>query len=624
MNRKILHFSLGPVQSFVAQARRTRDLWAGSFLLSWLAGQAMADVRRQSGDVVFPVVGDTNNPTDPLIAAIEGQPLEHDPHPRIGSLPNRFKATVPEQFDAGKVMETVRKAWITLAEAVWKTFVEPVAGRGKDTRAIWDRQVGGFWEMLWVLGDDPPDGSDAVWLEARKNWRHHWPQPEGGDHCALMGEFQELSRYIRAQDREAQDAFWSALGGRTETLELRDNERLCAIALIKRLFPRLPKDELEKAIGWVPGGERQNIGNWPSTTYMAAIPWLRGFVGDKARIEQLRAYERAVLNAAGSAVRGERSTHIESLQPLGELAWLDGNFFLPTALANAGDTPLAKDESVRAALSGKLQELQRDHPAQPYYALLLLDGDSLGKHLRVGDPSAISKALGDFSGKVAAIVEEHDGVPLYAGGDDALALLPYDRALDCAVALREAYHIAFNDAAFTASAAIVFAHFRLPLREVLAGAHRLLDRVAKDGNGRDSLALSWFKASGKAAEWVTCWRDAQGKAPVQDLQALTTLVRKDCFGIGFFYKLMARYPSLDRITGDAPAPAQAERLLQAEYLKTRERKPTLDEAEKTIRILLAACRRVRRDDQGDFVPSEHLQLEALRLSSLLAGKEARA
>ncbi|MBA5248658.1 MAG: hypothetical protein FE834_03865, partial [Gammaproteobacteria bacterium] len=28
-----LHFSLGPVQGFIGQARRTRDLWAGSFLL---------------------------------------------------------------------------------------------------------------------------------------------------------------------------------------------------------------------------------------------------------------------------------------------------------------------------------------------------------------------------------------------------------------------------------------------------------------------------------------------------------------------------------------------------------------------------------------------------------------
>ena len=42
--KRILHLSIGPVQTFVAQARRTRDFWAGSFLLSWLSGQAMAAV----------------------------------------------------------------------------------------------------------------------------------------------------------------------------------------------------------------------------------------------------------------------------------------------------------------------------------------------------------------------------------------------------------------------------------------------------------------------------------------------------------------------------------------------------------------------------------------------------
>lgn len=627
MTFKVLYFSIGPVQGFVSQARRTRDLWAGSFLLSWLAGQAVAEVRRQGGDIVFPAVGDRNQPTDPLIAAIEGKNYRN---PSIGSLPNRFKAAVPEDFDADKITAAVQRVWGTLAEAVWIAFVDPVAGKGGGTRAIWDRQVEGFWEMLWVLDDDDPaDGSDAAWLEARKNWRAHWPVPEGGDHCALMGDFQELSGFVRTQEKGKQDTFWKALKQNVGNLELRDNERLCAIALVKRLFPRLPKHELERAIGWIPGGKPETIGNWPSTAYMAAIPWLQTFVGDTARIDKLHDYKNDIVDAAGNAVHGERSTHIKSLKPLGDPVWLDGNFFLPTALANADDTPLgdtppAKDESVRATLSGKLKALQEDHPAQPYYAVLMLDGDSLGKHLRTGDPSAISQALGDFSGKVAEIVENHDGVPLYAGGDDVLALLAYGRALDCAVALREAYGKAFNDTAFTASVAVVFPHFHLPLREVLVEAHRLLDEVAKDGNGRDSLALSWFKASGKAAEWVACWQDEQDRKPVQHLRDLTARVQEDDFGTGFFYKLTARYPWIGETTEHSISPEHIQRLLQAEYVKTRERKTSLADAENAVRTLLAASRICRRNNAGGFV-SDHprLQLDALRLARLLAGKEAR-
>ena len=80
--RRVLHFTLGPVQGFVAQARRTRDLWAGSFLLSWLSGIAMKTIvdGNTNNTIIFPK---TDN--DPLFLALQGQ----DHTPRIGSLPKQ-------------------------------------------------------------------------------------------------------------------------------------------------------------------------------------------------------------------------------------------------------------------------------------------------------------------------------------------------------------------------------------------------------------------------------------------------------------------------------------------------------------------------------------------------------
>ena len=86
------HFTLGPVQSFVAQARRTRDYWAGSFLLSWLAGVAMKTVIAQGGRIVFP------QPDAGYLAWLEGQGTGQPP--RQGGIPNRFKAEVGENFQA--------------------------------------------------------------------------------------------------------------------------------------------------------------------------------------------------------------------------------------------------------------------------------------------------------------------------------------------------------------------------------------------------------------------------------------------------------------------------------------------------------------------------------------------
>ncbi len=39
MNQALLKVQIGPVQEFIAQARSTRDLWSGSFLISWMMAQ---------------------------------------------------------------------------------------------------------------------------------------------------------------------------------------------------------------------------------------------------------------------------------------------------------------------------------------------------------------------------------------------------------------------------------------------------------------------------------------------------------------------------------------------------------------------------------------------------------
>ena len=55
MERFLVTLSLGPVQSLIGAARRTRDLWCGSWLLSE-AARAAARVlhQRQPGCLIFP------------------------------------------------------------------------------------------------------------------------------------------------------------------------------------------------------------------------------------------------------------------------------------------------------------------------------------------------------------------------------------------------------------------------------------------------------------------------------------------------------------------------------------------------------------------------------------------
>jgi len=56
MSQFLFLFTIGPVQSYISQARKTQDLYAGSFLLSHLSDAAIDELSRivDSCDIIFP------------------------------------------------------------------------------------------------------------------------------------------------------------------------------------------------------------------------------------------------------------------------------------------------------------------------------------------------------------------------------------------------------------------------------------------------------------------------------------------------------------------------------------------------------------------------------------------
>ena len=616
MTKHILHISIGPVQGFVVQARRTRDLWAGSFLLSWMSGQLMAAVLQKGGEIVFPSVvkenGKEREPTEPMLAAILGEPLSNDSLPIIGSLPNRFKAKVPANFDPESAVDEAKQKWEKLAEMIWKSFVETAVNKNEEinedqksrTRAIWERQIKSFWEIQWVKGVHPANrGEDAKWLDSRKNWRSYWPPEEGGDHCTTMGSWQELSGFVRSRERERQDKFWKALRKNVGRLDLQDDERLCAIALVKRLFPKLENEHLKKTIGW-----SFQTKNWPSTAYMAVAPWLMHIAKNSTYRSKLDKYFEKVQEEVGKQLSNEYSTRLPGLKNLGSVANLDGNLFLETALANPRATLLTNDppktgeddpdKEIREKLLQSLKKLGKEvgGDAKPYYALLLMDGDRLGELLRSLGEEKVSKALDRFVKQVEEIVRCNNGVTIYAGGDDVLAMLPATQAIQCARNLRDAYDRAFQDLTSetsekpTTSCAIVFSHYHNPLRGVMEIAHKELDEVAKEQNGRNSLALAVMQPGGVHNRWVSQF-DAAIAQP-ESLEKLRNKIAedKDLYSTGFFYNLRdlrERYGNWFSECDEKDRYA----ITLAEYYKGNppKDKDERTKAEKAVETFLAAC-----------------------------------
>lgn len=558
MTRRILHFTLGPVQGFIADARRTRDFWAGSFLLSWLSGKAMAALVAEGGKIIFPQVAN-----DELFDAIRGK----GGTPYIGSLPNRFKADVTDISDPAKICEdAICKSWKELAEAVRKQYIDEIAKYGKDTAGIWNRQVDHFWDMNWVVGDDPGDGSDGRWLDERKNWRSQFIADEGGDLCRLMGRYQEISGYHRIGSKKQQQDFWDKLAGKTSSLNLRPDERLCAIALIKRLFPVLK--DIKNIIGWKPGDGDVDIEHWPSTSYIAAVPWLKKCIaiGEDKKSE----YWQLAKDNLEFGFMGETDTTLFGL-PKNGIFKLDGHLLHPDGIRSwsldkfKGGDDNAKTGSRVNLLNGLLAikaDKQVGNYASEFYAVLIMDGDRIGE--KVGKyPGIVKTGLAEFTSSVKNYFKPGkdnnpaNGVLIYAGGDDVLALVPVDHVVKAARDLREKYKTAFERTIkkqtgtkaeakdFTMSAAVVFAQYKIPLRAVLRQAHHYIDDIAKDKNGRDSLAIAVMKPGGIAYSWVSGWESGS----VDPVASLETVVEKSAdknpeYSTSFLYNIRERYTPL--------------------------------------------------------------------------------
>jgi len=633
VSSEYFHFSLAPVQGFIAQARRTRDFWAGSFILSWLSAVAMRAVVAQNGTVIFP------KPDDDFLLWLEAKGKK--PAPEHGSVPNRFKASVKKGFEPQVVVDTVNTAWKALAEKVYEGDLTNI---NAETKLIWDRQVEAYWELNWVISNGTEDSSS---LDERKNWCSYSPPDETGVKCMIMDGWQELSGSPKPNDNQLTE-FWQAVrdnGKHGIKTDLRKSEHLCAIAFIKRRFVRYFEQLDQPMVGWTLTlkGWKVDAGR-PSVAYMAAVHWLedvliqaRSYPYIKQQL--LRFHDEAIKLTEGNY--NEWGNQIKCIKNCGTPdKWkaLDGNVFFESALENIN----IYDNQVQAKLVLKelkilqtlvSQEKPNLHSATPFYAVLMMDGDSLGKQMSdTNKQKAITTGLDCFTTSMPDWVKNHNGFLIYAGGDDVLAILPLEDALSCALAIRERYEAIFSElnksvletskVNTSISAAVVFAHIKMPLTKVLKNAHELLDVVAKEKYGRDSLAVRVWKPGGLSLEWARPWECAIDNKQLV-LERLAKNFADDDNKDGqlsnrFLYKIRERLELLNPPAKPTPTAVevftrnqekQAVELMAAEYFSSGLYDPypgvdKMEHARAVIRPLLQQCRPIYRDEQKPNSPED--------------------
>lgn len=535
----LLAFSLGPVQSFISAARTVRDLWAGSYLLSWLTFQGLRPAVENCGRdaVVFP--------------ALDGNPLWNwysasDRRFQDGllapCLPNHFLLKVPEEEQAralaGKCEQACRAEWQRLSDAVWRHVSSQAHLLSLETRdqELWQQQIESFFEIRTVVLPCSQGNWATHWSQlgqlrdAARSVRHVPPYDlnysatdEVPAKCMLLGTYE----HVGPGNREAAGEFWEKACREWEYrgTRTRNRERLCAISLVKRFaWPVFFVDHEYRC--------DPTMLRFSDTATVAARLWLK---------------------KVGIDCEEERKQHgVWSGQ------WLHWQHQEPDADDGEKSVPPSLWDRIRAK-----RTLPDSGEPPTYYAILMMDGDRMGEKLRqqgaAENHRRISSTLANFALRLAPeIVTSHQGELIYAGGDDVLALLSTPKALACAADLARKFAANWKNAGIkpeeaTVSAGIAVVHFKEDLRFALDMA-RHAEKQAKS-KGRNALALTICRRSGEHTTAVCPW------SCVPELEKLIDLyLSEKPPSDRWAYKLRAELPTLLGLPPEA-ATAELQRLL---------------------------------------------------------------
>ncbi|EKD51376.1 MAG: hypothetical protein ACD_62C00269G0002 [uncultured bacterium] len=494
--------NLSPVQGFIGKARKLRDYWTGSTLLSWLAFEGLRWVMENLGPdhILYP---------SPINQPLVNKYLDEEwkikcldrGHCDVASLPNKiiFLIPLPQANDiAAAITAHIRAAWTKLADNIKNLLVGKLnldQQQKNHVATLFETQNNNFWDIQWVATKLLEKSDESFFKEVLPNCSYdnqinllrvfgniekekkYYSQgqgilystshtllqsalaaskaakkisknPEGGEKCHLCGEYQILHDTPHKEGEPAKpydekaEKFWRNIQNtfNNDRYDLNDVEKLCSVCFIKRFAYRIKEDK-EHFLSKV----FDSPNSFPMTTEIALHDYFE-------------------LN---NVPKEERKNYANEFHDKDEQHKI-----------SAGDS-----------LIRKYKEKPKDHDC--YYAILLMDGDKMGSLINgetlaakwanimhpelarrlnqtTFDPlyqknwnaiftkhnqrlitpaihAAISEALGNFSVySVYNIIKKNHGCLVYAGGDDVCAVLPVSKALKAAKEIKNHYVAHFN------------------------------------------------------------------------------------------------------------------------------------------------------------------------------------
>lgn len=466
-----LKFQLGPVQDFIAAARSIRDLWSGSYLLSWLMAAGLKALSAEVGPdaVIFP--------------NLRGQPL-FDLHWRdelwskvnisdqksvwesLGwkndalltpNLPNVFLAVVSADraADLGrKVGEAIQAEWKRIADAVWNECesVGLTDDEGGITAAVrklrFDSQIARFLSVSWQVTPWPENLEAALNLadsfERPENAENEMPIQKARKHVQAVVDMAEKhmpkdQRDVRYFECETFPEGHSKAGWKDRS-KLKDDAKLDNVGLGWSVILALNNWQLD-AVRQTRSFDAANTGGWQTGTFNnkdvltgreEAVAG--GTVWTDRTAAMVGAWKSLFKHGdwLGAATLVKRVWHLAYLgKAPWNLATNSQSFPMPNTRSLAAHDPFGRDDD------SDNEKAEESDSSEKHFAVLAFDGDEIGKWVSGEKTPPFASQLADYT----------DGSNIQRSGAKTYFEKPeFKGFLESQRPLSPSYHLQFSEA----------------------------------------------------------------------------------------------------------------------------------------------------------------------------------
>lgn len=501
-------FTIGPVQDFITQSRKLKDLWAGSFMLSYFIFNAILPITDELGptNIIYPDL--KSLPLfDKWLKEVKKIDVDYDKNRiTIPSIPNLFTVLCD---DINKLKNLFLQSENNI-KAIINSMKEFLKNE-EDIEEKYLKYLDNFIEIYWAITE--------INIKKEQNQSYFDPELYKKAFLELQNNmaYRKQIRNFNYDDPNIEHLSKCTMCGQRPAIEkikskniLKENEKLCCVCLIKRKLMEF-LIEREKIIGF----------SYPSLAGIAAKNFIeKNYTNLNEKIKNFKELLTRNSDIQDNFIK-EKLEILENIDNDVDKCLESAEAYYPEFYEDI--LRKIKNKELNEAKKVIVKELKG---GPKYLCSIMMDGDDMGqwiggdrvKRLSASYHKTLSRILSNLANYILPDIAKADKVQIiYAGGDDLFAFCALENLFDFLDKINKVFRgkeYYINDAKksfmsmgpdATFSMGICIAHYNENLKNIIEKT-REAEKLAKNfRKEKNSLCLYLLKSSGDEKVGFVGW-----------------------------------------------------------------------------------------------------------------------